>query len=295
MDRLSDSAEEIRLDLLREIEEANQRIEEQNKKAAIAGAEERKRLEKRIEKEKEKLKILQKQAEPLEKQNTLAEEYEDLQDSLGTSFTKLNINARKLITTNKVGGTAFASLAKDILDLKEEQFGLSDDELKINQKKLEVYSNLYTSIINQAEIADQTKADMLGQNEAASRRLKFEESIANLGPVEQKKLKDLFELNENLIQQEERLNQIQEEGNKLYEKLPGFLQDGVDLAKDLGKGLMSGMLPLVLIGLLLAAALDSFTELSAASKKFREETGLTASQSKDFDNQVKNFRNNFSK
>ena len=206
----------------------------------------------------------------------------------------LKFFARKLINTNKVGGTAFASLAKDILDLKEEQFGLSDDELKINQKKLEVYSNLYTSIINQAEIADQTKADMLGQNEAASRRLKFEESIANLGPVEQKKLKDLFELNENLIQQEERLNQIQEEGNKLYEKLPGFLQDGVDLAKDLGKGLMSGMLPLVLIGLLLAAALDSFTEISAASKKFREETGLTASQSKDLDNQVKNIRNNFS-
>ena len=294
MDKLSDSAEELRLGLLREIEETNQRIEEQNKKAAIVGAEERKRLEKRIEKEKEKLKILQKQAEPLEKQNTLAEEYEELQDSLGTSFTKLNIGARKLITTNKVGGTAFASLAKDILDLKEEQFGLSDDELKINQKKLEVYSNLYTSIINQAEIADQTKADMLGQNEAASRRLKFEESIANLGPVEQKKLKDLFELNENLIQQEERLNQIQEEGNKLYEKLPGFLQDGVDLAKDLGKGLMSGMLPLVLIGLLLAAALDSFTEISAASKKFREETGLTASQSKDLDNQVKNIRNNFS-
>lgn len=294
MDRLSDSAEELRLDLLREIEEANQRIEEQNKKAAVVGAEERKRLEKRIENEKEKLKILQKQVDPLEKQNTLAAEYEELQDSLGTSFTKLNIGARKLITTNKVGGTAFASLAKDILDLKEEQFGLSDDELKINQKKLEVYSNLYTSIINQAEIADQTKADMLGQNEAASRRLKFEESIANLGPVEQKKLKDLFELNENLIQQEERLNQIQEEGNKLYEKLPGFLQDGVDLAKDLGKGLMSGMLPLVLIGLLLAAALDSFTELSAASKKFREETGLTASQSKDLDNQVKNIRNNFS-
>ena len=294
MDRLSDSAEELRLDLLREIEEANQRIEEQNKKAAVVGAEERKRLEKRIENEKEKLKILQKQVDPLEKQNTLAAEYEELQDSLGTSFTKLNIGARKLITTNKVGGTAFASLAKDILDLKEEQFGLSDDELKINQKKLEVYSNLYTSIINQAEIADQTKADMLGQNEAASRRLKFEESIANLGPVEQKKLKDLFELNENLIQQEERLNQIQEEGNKLYERLPGFLQDGVDLAKDLGKGLMSGMLPLVLIGLLLAAALDSFTEISAASKKFREETGLTASQSKDLDNQVKNIRNNFS-
>lgn len=294
MDRLSDSAEELRLDLLREIEEANQRIEEQNKKAAVVGAEERKRLEKRIENEKEKLKILQKQVDPLEKQNTLAAEYEELQDSLGTSFTKLNIGARKLITTNKVGGTAFASLTKDILDLKEEQFGLSDDELKINQKKLEVYSNLYTSIINQAEIADQTKADMLGQNEAASRRLKFEESIANLGPVEQKKLKDLFELNENLIQQEERLNQIQEEGNKLYEKLPGFLQDGVDLAKDLGKGLMSGMLPLVLIGLLLAAALDSFTEISAASKKFREETGLTASQSKDLDNQVKNIRNNFS-
>ena len=294
MDKLSDSAEELRLGLLREIEETNQRIEEQNKKAAIVGAEERKRLEKRIEKEKEKLKILQKQAEPLEKQNTLAEEYEDLQDSLGTSFTKLNINARKLITTNKVGGSAFASLAKDILDLKEQQFGLSDDELKINQKKLELYSNLYTSITTQAEEAAKVKDEILGQNDAANRRLKFEESIANLGPAEQKKLKDLFQLNENLIQQEERLNQIKEEGNRLYEKLPGFLQDGVDLAKDLGKGLMSGMLPLVLIGLLLAAAVDSFTELSAASKKFREETGITASQSKDLDNQVKKIRNNFS-
>lgn len=294
MDKLSDSAEELRLGLLREIEETNQRIEEQNKKAALVGAEERKRLEKRIEKEKEKLKILQKQAEPLEKQNTLAEEYEDLQDSLGTSFTKLNINARKLITTNKVGGSAFASLAKDILDLKEQQFGLSDDELKINQKKLELYSNLYTSITTQAEEAAKVKDEILGQNDAANRRLKFEESIASLGPAEQKKLKDLFQLNENLIQQEERLNQIKEEGNRLYEKLPGFLQDGVDLAKDLGKGLMSGMLPLVLIGLLLAAAVDSFTELSAASKKFREETGITASQSKDLDNQVKKIRNNFS-
>jgi hypothetical protein len=294
MDRLSDSAEEIRLDLLREIEEANQRIEEQNKKAAVVGAEERKRLEKRIENEKEKLKILQKQIEPLQKQNTLAEEYEELQDTLETSFTKLNINARKLITTNKVGGTAFASLASDILDLKEQQFGLSDDELKINQRKLEIYSNLYTSITDQAEEAAKVKDEMLGQNEAANRRFKFEESIANLGPEEQKKLTDLFELNENLIKQKERLNQIQEEGDKLYERLPGFLQDGVDMAKDLGKGLMSGMLPLVLIGLLLAAALDSFTELSAASKKFREDTGITASQSKELDNQVKNIRNNFS-
>ena len=54
---------------------------------------------------------------------------------------------------------------------------------------------------------------MFGQNEVANRRLKFEESIANLGPVEQKKLKDLFQLNENLIQQEERLNQIKEKIN----------------------------------------------------------------------------------
>jgi len=228
MDRLSDSADEIRLDLLREIEEANQRIEEQNKKAAVVGAEERKRLEKRIENEKEKLKILQKQVDPLEKQNTLAEEYEALQDSLSSSFTKLNIGARKLITTNKIGGTAFASLAKDILDLKEQQFGLSDDELKINQRKLEVYSNLYTSITDQAEEAAKTKDEMLGQNEAANRRLQFEESIANLGPEEQQKLKELFQLNENLIQQKERLNQIQEEGDKLYERLPGFLQDGVE-------------------------------------------------------------------
>jgi predicted nucleic acid-binding Zn-ribbon protein len=73
-DKLSDGEDEIRLGLLREIEETNQRIEEQNKKAAVAGAEERKRLEKRIEKEKEKLKILEKQVKPLQEQNKLSEE-----------------------------------------------------------------------------------------------------------------------------------------------------------------------------------------------------------------------------
>jgi DNA repair exonuclease SbcCD ATPase subunit len=294
MDRLSDSADEIRLGLLKDIELVNQRIEEQNKLAAVVGAEQRKRLEKQIERERERLKLLQKQVEPLEEQYNLAEDYEELQNSLEKSFTKLDSGARKLITTNKVGGTAFASLAKDILDLKEEQFGLSDDELKVNQKKLEVYSNLYTSITSQADAVSQTKSDLLGQTEAANRRFKFEESIANLGDAEKKKLTDLFNLNENLIQQQERLQQIQEESDDLYKKLPTFLQDAVDMTKKLGKSLSTGMLPLVLMGALLAAALDTFTELSAAAKKFREDTGLTASQSKELDNQVKNIRNKFS-
>ena len=292
-DKLSDSAEETRLDLLREIEETNQRIDEQNKKAAIVGAEERKRLEKRIEKEKERLKILQKQSEPLEKQNTLAEEYETLQDSLGTSFTKLDKGARKLITTNKIGGTAFASIAKDILNIKDEQAGLSEDELKINQKKLDIYTNLYTSITEQAEAASSTKNEMLGVSENASRRFHFEESIANLSDKEKAKLTDLFNLNENLINQQKRLKQIQEEGDELYQRLPAFLQDGVDMAKKLGKSLSTGMLPIVIIGALLAAALVSFTELEEAAGKFREETGLTKSQTKDISNQVRQIRAEF--
>ena len=228
-EKLSDSADELRLDLLREIEETNQRIEEQNKKAAVVGAEERKKLEKRIEREKEKLKTLQKQVKPLEEQNTLAEEYNDLQDTLQTSYTKLDIGARKLISTNKIGSTAFASLAADILDIKDQQAGLSEDELKVSQKKLDVYTNLYTSITSQAEAAAQTKNELLGVTEQASRRMHFEESIVNLAPQEKKKLTDLYNLNENLISQNERLAKIQEEADDLYQRLPTFLQDGVDL------------------------------------------------------------------
>jgi hypothetical protein len=289
-EKLSDSADETRLDLLREIEETNQRIEEQNKKAAVVGADERKRLEKRIEREKEKLKILQKQVDPLEKQNTLAEEYADLQDTLQSSFTKLDAGARKLISTNKIGSTAFASLAKDILDIKDQQAGLSEDELKVNQRKLDVYSNLYTSITSQAEMAAQTKNELLGITEQASRRMHFEESIADLGPEEKKKLTDLYNLNENLISQQERLQKIQEESDDLYQKLPTFLQDGVDMAKKLAKGIASGLGPIVIMGALLAAALSSFTELEAAAKKFREETGLTASQTKEAADQVRQIR-----
>ena len=292
-EKLSDSAEAARLDLLREIEEANQRIEEQNKKAAVVGAEERKRLEKRIEREKEKLKELQKQVKPLEEQNTLAEEYNDLQDTLQSSFTKLDIGARKLITTNKIGGSAFASLATDILNIKDEQAGLSEDELKNNKKKLDVYTSLYTSITEQAEAASNVKNQLLGQSEVDNRRLKFEESIANLGPQEKEKLRDLFKLKENLIQQEERLKAIQTEADDLYQKLPAFLQDGVDMAKKLGKSLSAGMLPIVVLGALLAAAIVSFTELEAAAGKFREETGLTKSQTKDIQNQVRQIRAEF--
>lgn len=294
-EKLSDSADEIRLDLLREIEEANQRIEEQNKKAATAGAEERKRLEKRIEKEKEKLKILQKQVEPLEKQNALAEEYAELQDTLQSSFTKLDIGARKLIQTNKIGSTAFASLAKDILDIKDQQAGLSEDELEINKRKLDVYSNLYTSITTQAEAAAQTKNELLGVTENASRRMHFEESIAELNEEEKAKLRDLFNLNENLISQQERLKQIQEESDDLYQKLPTFLQDGVDMAKKLAKGIATGLGPIVIMGALFAAALESFSEIQAASKKFREETGLTNSQTKQIQKDAHSIAVDFAK
>jgi hypothetical protein len=292
-EKLSDSEDQKRLDILRDIEETNQRIEEQNKKAAVVGAEERKRLERRIQKEKETLKELQNQVKPLEQQNTLAEEYADLQDTLQSSFTKLDAGARKLITTNKIGGTAFASLASDILNIKDEQAGLSAEELKSNQKKLDVYTSLYTSITQQADAASQAKSELLGQTEATNRRLHFEESIANLGPEEKKKLKDLFQLKENLIQQEERLKTIQDEADDLYQKLPTFLQDGVDMAKKLGKSLSTGMLPVVALGALLAAALASFTELEAAAGKFREETGLTKSQTKDIANQVREIRAEF--
>jgi hypothetical protein len=294
-EKLSDSADEIRLDLLREIEETNQRIEEQNKKAAVAGAEERKRLEKRIEKEKEKLKILQKQVKPLEEQNTLAEEYLDLQDTLQSSFSKLDIGARKLIQTNKIGSTAFASLAADILDIKDKQAGLTEDELAVSQKKLDVYTNLYTSITNQAEAASQTKNELLGITEQASRRMHFEESIADLGPKERAKLTDLFNLNENLIAQQERLQKIQEEADDLYQRLPTFLQDGVDMTKKLAKGISEGLGPIVIMGALFAAALLSFTEIQAAGKKFREETGLTNSQTKQIQKDAHSISVDFAK
>ena len=294
-EKRSDSADELRLDLLREIEETNQRIEEQNKKAAVVGAEERKKLEKRIEREKEKLKTLQKQVKPLEEQNTLAEEYNDLQDTLQTSYTKLDIGARKLISTNKIGSTAFASLAADILDIKDQQAGLSEDELKVSQKKLDVYTNLYTSITSQAEAAAQTKNELLGVTEQASRRMHFEESIVNLAPQEKKKLTDLYNLNENLISQNERLAKIQEEADDLYQRLPTFLQDGVDMAKKLAKGISSGLGPIVIMGALFAAALVSFSEIQAAGKKFREETGLTNSQTKQIQKDAHSISVDFAK
>lgn len=294
-EQLSDSQDEIRLDLLREIEETNQRIEEQNKKAAVAGAEERKRLEKRIEKEKEKLKTLQKQVKPLEEQNKLAEEYNELQDTLQSSFSKLDIGARKLIQTNKIGSTAFASLASDILDIKDKQAGLTEDELAVSQRKLDVYTNLYTSITSQAEAAAQTKNELLGVTEQASRRLHFEESIAELPPKEKEKLTDLFNLNENLISQQERLQKINEEADDLYQRLPTFLQDGVDMAKKLATGISTGLAPIVIMGALFAAALSSFSEIQAAGKKFREETGLTNSQTKQIQKDVHSISVDFAK
>ena len=65
------------------------------------------------------------------------------------------------------------------------------------------------------------------------------------------------------------------------------------MAKKLGKSLSTGMLPIVIIGALLAAALVSFTELEEAAGKFREETGLTKSQTKDISNQVRQIRAEF--
>ena len=291
--------------LLRERDELLQRLEERNKRIAIAGAEEVKRLEKRNEKDKEHLKNLDKKLDGLKEIKDAADEYvktvkeladrqeefNDLQEEYATSFAKMTPAVQKLLTTQQKGGGAYAAITARILELKKQEINASDEDREIIQQRIKALSAIRQTQEDAAESLATEKEDYFGITDAQRRRQEFQSSIVGLSDEDRALAELIFQRNQSLIAQQERLVELKNQQNNLVEKLPEGLQSALTVVKDIVKGLAAGLGPIVLMGAALAAAMTEFTAIEEAAGKFREDTGLTKSSTKDIADQAAKIRN----
>lgn len=293
--------------LLKERDEILQRIEERNKRIAVAGADEIKRLDKRNNKDKEHLDNLEKELEGIQDIKDEADEYatfweeaakkqqsyNDLQEEYGTSFAKLTPSIKNLLVSQQKGGGAFAAITAKILEIKKQEINASGEELTGLQARREVLERVRQTQIEAANLAAGERENLFGVNDAVQRRLEFQASLTGLSEEDKQLAEQIYARNEALRAQAERYREISEQTTNLYNALPEGLQSIVSGISSVVKATAKGLGPIAILAGIIALAISEFTELSAAQKKFRQETGLTADQTKIIDEQVKSIRHEF--
>ena len=303
---------EERVSILKEIEEAEQRLEERNKRMAIADANEIRALKQKNKEDRELLSIgkeLLKTSDEILANDKEAESIRKKQESDEKKLVeqkkiraKLERDSFKMLSRmdpevvkllkgveGEIKGKSIVALSqKKIIDMKVAESKLSGEELAMAQQRRSELEYQETSLIAQAKATQQARDAMFGENSLKERRLKFAEQTSTLEGDDLKLAQDLFNQNELLLKQEERLKQLKEGQNQIMGALPGGLQKSIGFIKNMITGIKAFGIEagIATAGITLAigaivAGLAAFTALESAGEDFRKETGITNSQMGD--------------
>jgi len=300
---------EERVSILKEIEEAEQRLEERNKRIAIADANEIRALKQKNREDRELLAIGKellkqsdeildndKEAEVIRKREEANEKKINEQQRIKAKLqrdsfkmlSRMDPEVKKLLkgVDGEVKGKSIVAISqKKIIDMKVAEANLSGEDLAVAQQRRSELEYQETSLIAQAKATQQARDAMSGEASLKERRLKFQEQTASLDGEDLKLAEDLFNQNENLLKQEERLKQLKEGQNQIMGALPAGLQKSIGFIKNMITGIKAFGLEagIATAGITLAigaivAGLAAFTALESAGEDFRKETGITNSQ-----------------
>jgi len=300
---------EERVSILKEIEEAEQRLEERNKRIAIADANEIRALKQKNKEDRELLAIGKellktsdeildndKEAEVIRKREEANEKKINDQQRIKVKLqrdsfkmlSRMDPEVKKLLkgVDGELKGKSIIAISqKKIIDMKVAEANLSGEDLAIAQQRRSELEYQETSLIAQAKATQQARDAMSGEASLKERRLKFQEQTASLDGEDLKLAEDLFNQNENLLKQEERLKQLKEGQNQIMGALPAGLQKSIGFIKNMITGIRAFGLEAAIAtaGITLAigaivAGLAAFTALESAGEDFRKETGITNSQ-----------------
>lgn len=291
-----------KLALLEEIKEVQDRIAEQNKQAATATGIELEQLEARMASEKIRLRLKREElstvndtlaaekqaAKQAEARNKRLQESNDLQDEFSTSLTRMGEQQRKMLTDSNTGTSAYAAITTKIVELKQQEVDASDEDRAILAARRSVLEGIRTEQVEAAEAAAMARQEMFGISDAEQRRVEFNQTLAGLTQDEVDLATQAFEAKENLLQQQERYNQLQQGGNELLGKLPPGIQSVVGGIKNMIMGIRAfgieaaiATAGITLVIGAIIAGLDYMLGLEKASEEFRKETGVTNSMMGD--------------
>jgi phosphoserine phosphatase len=294
-------------DLLIEIAEINERISEQNKRAATATGQEKRDLEDRIASEKIRLGLTEdrldvvkdilaeekKQAKLAEERNKRQQEANDLQDEFATSFTRMGNQQKKFLTDSNSSSNSYANITAKIVELKQQEVDASDDDRAILAQRRAILEGIRTEQIEAAEAAAMARQEMFGISDAEQRRNEFQQSIVGLSQEEAEMAEAAFAAKENLLLQQERYNQLQNAGNEILGKLPAGVQSVVGGIKNMISGVRAfgieaaiATAGITLVIGAIIAGVDYMMGMEKASEEFRKETGITNSMMADMNDKA---------
>lgn len=301
--------EEQRLKILEQIEETEKRINAQNQKIAVSKGKEAKRLEKVMAAEKktlttlkEELKVTEKllatnkkRSDNLKKQAEYKKEILQESENELKSFTKLSARVQTALKDEKTGYNALASVSSrireintEILLIKYSGKNVTNEDRKAAFEKKERLDNEKILLNeNRQALLKQVKSTLdVGDNargisEAAKEELEFRESIQGFDERTQKVLENMFEQRKAFLAQEKRIGEIQKAQKGFLDAMPDGLKSIITGVTEFLS--LASLIAMTLGGLLIIFTLGvkAMMELSAAAKKFRQETGILNSQMGD--------------
>jgi hypothetical protein len=276
---------EKQLDDLREIENAQKRIDELLKRQAVSNEKNAKKLQERINKEQELIKLKQKQIKQEEaaaKQLKYSEEKTKEIADTWNIFGDLQEDVQHALKGNTKEITAFSSISSQIVANKEKQINASDEERVVLQKIIDQQEQQRDSIAK-AVMHHHKKTEAQEIEESVRKRMKgaTEDEINSMIILEK--------LQKNIAKQHERIHDLQHQVAHEAHHLPEGIRNAVSGAMDLGKAVMKAGYafgPLVLLVAALGAGLHAYMELDKAAGEYRETTGFTAKMTKKIDADV---------
>jgi hypothetical protein len=300
--------EQQRLTLLGEIEQAEKRINAQNEKIAVSKSKEAKRLTKMMEDEKKSLETLKeelkvtdkllasnkKRAETLKKQAQFKKEIAEDSENELTSFSKLSNRVKTALSSEKTGYSGLASVTARIREINTQILLVKTDGRRMTEadkeaaraklgKLIEEKNTLRTNrdlLLQQVESYLGVKEYASEAEKQRSEELDFRQSIAEFDEETKKALSGMYQQRKNFLAQEQRIKQIQERADAVYDAMPGKIGELIKAAKGFAE--VAGKIGLLwaTIAAVLAIVVSEFTDLSAAASDFRKETGVLNSQMK---------------
>jgi hypothetical protein len=293
--------EQERLRLLGEIELAEKRINAQNEKAAVSKAKEAKRLTAQLEQEKKSLtklkeelglveKILKaedKRKETAKKRREFQEESAKYEDDQLKSISKLSPAVKSLLNDQVTKSGVVSDITGEIIALKkkENEFNLvrngqrmkySEEEraqFKLTREELEKQKDLVIESATNSAFAKMTD----DQKEAA----KFQAETNGMTETGIALYEKANKQRKLFAAQEKRIGEIQEQQKKMYDAIPDSLKPIIEGAGKFLKISSGIVFAWAAAATIFAFGVKAMTDMSDASKKFKQETGIINSQMKD--------------
>ena len=268
-------------DLLQEESRIRERIAAQNVKAATAGADERKRLEKRIEKEEESLKL---QAERISKLKKI-QEANEYEEKTYKSIASLSKTAKAEINGRLGIAGSIESISVSLVKLKEKEVKSEGKASEMAGKRRETLEALVAKTLDLAKEADSHHSH---SESSAHKMEKFQKSISHLTKQQKADAMQLYLVNDKLEKKIERQKELHKQMHDVMHHLPGPISEAVNFTKSMVANIGKGVFLTGLLAAVLMAGVHAFMEMDAASAKYKENTGFTNNMTKEIDHTVHN-------